>query len=493
MATEKKQQSNTIYVIKLLIGLFLMFGFGFLCPSWGGIAQQGLSAIGIFIGAVFLIATGCGLIPVCCMGLVACYVSGFYDAKSLLSATFGSGTLVQLFFCYALCQALIDSGAGETFAKWVITRKAIQGHPFLFHLAFMLAVLILCGFVDTIGGIVLAYTIEESIRRALGYEEDSNWSMMTILGLHTAAIFGAAALPFKGVPLTIFSAITTPLAELGFEINYAIYIFTIFCAGIVYTVLYNVLFFKVFKVDVSRLKNFDVNSVEGMSNQKFNKSQVIIASAVILCILYSVILLILPKETAFYTFFSGLGQPLWFALLVALLCLIKVDKKPIVNAKHLFSEIPWGVALAVALFTAVGAMLSNADLGVRGWLQQLLSPIFGGMPFLVFMFVMVCVSIIITNFFSNMATGVIIGAIVSPFVVTYAVDFNVNGSAIGAALVAACFFAFMTMPAAAHSPLLHSRPEFEKNPSFIWRRGSVCCLLAAVVITLVSSFFAFIF
>lgn len=115
--SEKKRESTSVYYLKLIIGLFLMFGFGHICPTWGGITQVGVMALGIFIGVVFLIVTGYGLVMPSLVGMFALLLTGFYSSNAMIAATTGSATVFQLILVYALCQAVVECGAGEVMAK----------------------------------------------------------------------------------------------------------------------------------------------------------------------------------------------------------------------------------------------------------------------------------------------------------------------------------------------------------------------------------------
>ena len=158
---------------------------------------------------------------------------------------------------------------------------------------------------------------------------------------------------------------------------------TVFFA--LYVVVFNLFSLYIFRIDMSKLKSFDITKMEGMQNLKITKQQKFVSFVVLCGMMYSILLLFIPKSTGFYGWLSGIGQPLWFALMVSVICLFKVDNKPVVNPEQLFGKIFWGVVLAIAAFTAVGAMLSNNDLGVKTWLSVLLGPLFEDMAFPVFM------------------------------------------------------------------------------------------------------------
>lgn len=69
----EKRHSYLGYAVKLAAGLFLIFVFGRICPSWGGIAQTGIQAIGIFFGLIFLLSNAeFGLILPSLLGFSRC-------------------------------------------------------------------------------------------------------------------------------------------------------------------------------------------------------------------------------------------------------------------------------------------------------------------------------------------------------------------------------------------------------------------------------------
>ena len=100
--------------------------------------------------------------------------------------------------------------------------------------------------------------------------------------------------------------------------------------------------------------------------------------------------------------------------------LLREDGKPLLNEEQTFrSSISWGIVLAVCIFNVIGGMLANPELGVRGWLNALMEPIFTGLPFPVFMLLICFVSTICTNVFANAAVGLIVGTLTMPFAITY--------------------------------------------------------------------------
>ena len=489
--SEKANATSVSYYIKLLICLIFLFLFNRIVPSWGGITEIGIASIGIFIGLILMIVFNFGLIPSSALAIFAIVHSGFSSGTDIIANTIGNNSVVQLFFMFAICNSLIQTGAGEFLAKWMLSRKIIQGRPMLF-LFVLLAVGWFCGPFMGTAGLILLYTIMDYIIKTLGYESDSDFNMTTRIGLQSACMLGMAFLPFKGITLAIFASIAGALEAVGIETNYAYYML----GGAVIAILYCFAFLMamkfIFRVDMSRLRDLDITNMEGMQNLKITRPQIYSIVFSMAAILYTIVQLIIP-EGDFKTYFTGISLWLWTALMLAILSLIRYQGKPVVNPDQLMAKIMWGVIMATAAFTAVGGMMSNNDLGVKTWIASILSPIFGGMSFPVFILVIVIIAALVTNFFSNMATGLIIGSAVAPFCIDYCTTLGVNGSFICLGLISAAMFAFLTMAAAGPAPLLLSQEAFVKKPGYIWTHGLPTLVIGIVIIWAVATTGAYLF
>lgn len=490
-----KQASSASYIVKLLIGLFFIFGFGLVCPPWGGITQVGMTAIGIFLGVVFLIVTGYGLIMPSLVGMFALLLTGYYTSNQLIAATTGSSTVFQLILVYALCEAVVACGAGEVMAKWLITRKVFQGRPLLWTVVFLMACVI-AGALVGIGGVIFTYTILESVRQALGYEMDSKWNKYMSLGLYTAACAGMSIIPFKGVPLIIFGSVESQMVAAGLPVNYGTFMLTSLIISVAYVVVFTFMMKFIFKVDMDALRSFDATKIEGMQNVKMNRQQAWVSVLFLLSMLYSVVIIFLTAEmkaSGIGKLFASIGQPMWFALFLGLMCVVRVEGKPIINAEKCFKDgMSWGVVLAVCVFSVLGAVISSDSEGIKAWLVTLLNPVFGNMAFPMFMFLLVALTLVITNFFSNTAIGLIMSSLTCPFVAIYANEIGISPSVVGSALVMASMFAFLTMAASGTSPLFLGRPCIEKDSKFVYTSGIVMAAVMIVITTVCGTLLAFV-
>ncbi len=346
MGAANQQATPVSYYIKLFICIMFLFFFNKLVPAWGGITDTGMASIGIFIGLVLMIVFNFGLIPSSLIAIFAVVHSGFLNGTDVIGQTIGNGSTVQLFFTFSICNSLIQTGAGAFIAKWMLSRRVIQGRPMVFCFVLLLAGWLSGPFMGS-AGLVLIYTIMDYINDTLGYEKDSDFNMMTRIGLQSAGMIGMAFLPFKGVTLAIFTSIAGALESVGIETNYAYYML----GGAVIALLYCFAFLMamryLFRVDLGRLEALDITRMEGMSDLKITRPQVYSIVFSMAAILYTVVQLFLPRG-AFQEYFSGITLWLWAALMMSVLALLRYKGKPVVEPEQMMEKIMWGVVLATA-------------------------------------------------------------------------------------------------------------------------------------------------
>lgn len=488
---EAKGKTSAAYWIKFLICLLLMFCFRFINLG-GGITTQGSAAIGIFVGLVLMIVWNFGLIQATCLAFAAVVCTGVYNGNTLIGQTIGSSMVVQMLFMFSICNSLLYTGAGEFIAKWLLSRKWIQGKPVIFCMM-MLFVAWLSGPFMGMSGLILLYTIMDNVDDIIGIKHTDNFSMMLRMGIQATEMLGSAFLPFLGIVLAIFNGINVALAEAGIVTNYALYMLGSFVISMLFILGFIALMLFIFRDNVKPLRELDISKIEGMQDLKITKQQKCAIIFTLLAVLYTIISLVAGTTSAFGKFFSDIGLWVWAALMLSLIGIVRVEGKPVVSPDALMSKIMWGAVLACAAFSVVGGMLSNPEFGVRGWITNILGPVFTGMGFPVFLLFIIVITSVITNFFSNMATGLIIGSLVAPFCVLYCNSLGVNGTFMCLGLVQGSMFAYLTMAAAGPAPLLLAQDCFVARPGFIWKRGVPALVLGIICNYVVCLLFSFIF
>ena len=126
-----------MYYMHCVIGLIIMFGFGFL-PAPAPITVLGMQMLGVFFGLLYLWST-CGLIWPSVAGFVALAVFGAGNADSITKLTFGNSHVMMMVFVTAVVVACQEAGVFEYLINWMMTRKFLNGNPWGLSIIFFVA------------------------------------------------------------------------------------------------------------------------------------------------------------------------------------------------------------------------------------------------------------------------------------------------------------------------------------------------------------------
>lgn len=159
MSTQTAPQAKKFdpLVVHIIITTLLMVGFGF-CRRPGALTPYGMRVIGIFFGLIYGWIT-CGLVwP----NLLAFFIVLLFDVMPLnefLAAGLGTDTTMLLIFAIILITAVNESGLGRFMAAWLLSRKILEGRPWMFTAGFLLATFLLTSFANPYVTIIIFWGI----------------------------------------------------------------------------------------------------------------------------------------------------------------------------------------------------------------------------------------------------------------------------------------------------------------------------------------------
>ena len=120
-----------------IIGLAIMFGFRFIPEGvLPNVTSIGLSILGIFIGTIYLWSTVDPLSS-SIIGLFMIAFSGFAPVGQFTAGAFGTPVVIQLWFLMIFIAGLTNRRLTDYIGRWIITRKVIEGKPWVFTAAIL--------------------------------------------------------------------------------------------------------------------------------------------------------------------------------------------------------------------------------------------------------------------------------------------------------------------------------------------------------------------
>ena len=185
----------------------------------------------------------------------------------------------------------------------------------------------------------------------------------------------------------------------------------------------------------------------------------------------------LPAEWGFVQFLTNLNLVGFTMLALAILAIIRVDGKPVLDAARITKEyVSWDLYLLVVVAVYFSGCLMDDATGIKPWLVSILNPLFGSHGQIFFMVILLVAGVIITNFANNAITGAILMQIIVAIAPTLGID---NPVPLAMTTTMAMFLAVLTPAASPYAAVLHANDRITMND--IIKYGGIMVTLALVV------------
>lgn len=444
-----KVKKNTIYTI---IGILIMLFFSYLPIQSQYLTPIGMKVIGIFLGAIFLWSTGNMIWP----SILAIALLGWFGYKpmgEILKDWMGNPTLVMIFFLLLLVGVFQYHKVNDYVARFFLTRKIMEGRPYVFTFIILLGVYLMATFVNPWASVFIFLPIVQNLCQELGFEKrDTYTKLMTILVVMVSLL---------GFPSAYFNG-----TILGLNANYGQisnepmpggkYMLSAMAIGFTCLVVLVLVLRFVIKPDVEKIKNFKVEQILAQKLPKINKKQKIVSVAMILFIvfmLFPVIFTNLGISGLLRKNINGIALTI-----VAVLAFIRVDNEPVLDfPKVMASKFSWPTYFLIASSLLIGGALTDESVGFTKLLENTLNPIFLNMSYGTFLISIVIISILITNIM-NSAVMVLI---LHPIIFSYADISGISGLAICTIVTFVSLgFAAITPSASPYAATLFGQKEY---------------------------------
>ncbi|MGI6224735.1 MAG: SLC13 family permease [Peptococcales bacterium] len=450
-----QSKKETVYYLHTLIFLIITFGFGYL-PTFSTVTEMGMKILGIFLGAlygwIFI-----GLIWPSLICLLALPLSGYMNAKAMFNASFGDPVVQMMFFIFVFCATISYYGLSKYISLWFISRKFVLGKPWMFTFAFLISIFILGGLTSASPAAIIGWSILYGICDVVGYKKGDDYPTIMIFGILFAAQIGMSMIPFKQVPLTVLGAYETMSGQ---GINYGNYMLISVLTCIFLSLAFIIVCKYILKPDVEKLKKIDLEALNIKDELVLNKIQKIIMFFLALLVILLVLPTFLPKGLFFTVFLNKIGSTGVCVLIVAIMCFLKIDGKPLLNFKKMVDTgVAWGIILLLAVVQPLAGAMTNESTGIVKMIISTLDPIFAGKSAVFFILVMGAIAVVITNFINNGAVGVALMPVCYALSVSMGLPPEI--SVIIVTILVHC--AFLTPAASSSAALLHGNEWIKSN------------------------------
>lgn len=443
--------------VHVIIGVIIFLVLALALPRDMGMTQAGILTLATMVMAIyFWLTIGIGWTSLLALGL-CCVFGSLGTSGAILANSFGSTPVAFAMTIIILNNALNDCGITERIANFFITRKIIQGRPWMFIFMFCLSCWVIGLFIDISALVILYIGLSNSILTKMGYEKGSTFGRALYMGMLVSAVISTGATPIGHVVPAIMMSIAA--ATTGTAVSVLSYCLigvptTFICLCITMLVL------KLFiRVDVSKYVAYTKeNAIESAELKPINRDA-IITTIIYLCVIAlwiipDVIKGIAPTVAGFLSA-QGVVVPCIFAIVI--LCLIpkKGEKQGILTYESAIQRVPWTLALFAGTIMMFSTLINAETTGINVFLINLFSPITSAITNpVVLIAIGVLVTIILTNFISNAVAQTVVFTVVASALMATGADINI--SAIAVLIAIGAEIAFMTPAAAPAVPFAYN-------------------------------------
>ena len=473
----KPKLKDNIIFRSIIIPLSLILCFvGQFIPETNGLSSEAFGVIFIFIGVLILWLT----IGIDRPSLLCLFALGFIDSfgfNKVLSSSLGNSTFAFLLFTFICTYALSKTSLIKRIALTFINLKIAQKNSYLFIFFFLLGTLFLGLFISPSVLFVVLLPILNEIVAQLKLEKTDKVAKILMLGLGFTVSISSGMTPIAHV----FPILAINAANL--EVSTFEYIALAFPTGLVLFFLMYLLLIICIRPKKDGL-NFENVTKLKETTQKLDKKDIII----LIIFIVVLFLWIVPSLFEFiyypiYEAFNKYGTIMPPLLGTILLCIIRVDKKPLISVEDAFKNgVPWGSLIMCAATLALGEAIKNEDIGLITYLQSTLGNSLVSLPALVLLIIFALWAAVQTNLSSNMVTATLVATVASTILTSTFSSLNLEATICIIGMIAS--FAFATPPSMPHIAIISASESTSTKEVFIY--GSILMVISIIVSLLIS-------
>ena len=426
-------------IIPLCIALCFVGRF---IPAFGGLTKDGFSVLLIFLGSLILWLT----VGIDWPSLVCLFALGFLDNISfgnVFTSSFGNSTWLFLLFTFICTYALTKTSLIKRIAIAFVDNKVAKKSGYLFILLFLTAVLLLGLFIAPTVLFVVILPILEEIFKVAKIEKGDRIGKVLMMGLgFTVSISSGMTTIAHVFPLLAMSAAGVsvgPIAYMAVGMPVGLLLFAAMIG----------IFFLFARPEVDKLKNLDVSSLKADLPPVGKKDIITVIVFALVVLLWVVPSLFKGVAPEFYNKINGYTTAMPPLLGAIALCIIRVDGQPIIKVDDaLKNGVPWGSLIMCAATLALGAVLTNNDVGLKAFLETNLKSGLTGFGVVGLLIIFAMWAALQTNVSSNMVTATLVAGVAG--VVIGAANNGMNVAAVASIIGMLASFAFATPPSMPH-------------------------------------------
>lgn len=459
--------------VHVLITFALMFGIGFI-PPVSQLTVSGMKILGILIGAIYGI-TFCAPAWPCLLGMFALAALGVAPVGTVLATGIGSDSVMLMIFFFIFVAVLEQNKITEFMATWMITRKVVQGRPWLFSYIMIIGTMFTGALGSSFPAMIVFWGILISVCKMYDIKPFTKYPTVMFMGIAIGGLASSSTWLFRGNPLFV-NATLKQISEGALALNFGIYAAFSFIMWMIVIAGYILMCKYIFKIDLGALSNID-DSVVNKEYLVLNKRQKVTMFYMLLVLVAYCGIGFTPAQSPLGQYFALLGVTLPIALILVLMAVTVIDGEPILDfpkaARH---GVVWDTVILSGALLSISTIMMTTDTGVAQSILAVLSPVFAGKSPIFMCVIIVLISVILTNFMANTTVGLMF----TPVIYSFSLNMGFNPMPLIAMMLVSIHIAYLTPAASPFASLLFGYSNWVK-PGDIYKYGLATCIAMVVV------------
>lgn len=453
--------------IHFIIGTIIMFAFRFIPEGvLPNVTPVGLQVMGVFIGTIYLWSTIDPLTS-SAYSIVMLALTDFAPAAAVLQTCFGNPTVVQLFFLMIYMAGLTDRRLTIYIARWLMTRKMVEGRPWVFTFIMLFGSFLISAFINAFTPIMLFWPVLYGVFEEVGFKKTDKYPKLMLIGIVVAALIGFPVPPYMSNGLALLGSYRAllpnfPVLEAmeGVMVSNASYWIGCFTMGILLLLVVVAVMKFIFRPDVSPLKNITIEMLNRNPLPPMTLAQKIYGYSLAVFIFIMLMPTLLPNLPVL-SFLNKNSFAISVGIVCAMVLLRDADGSPVLRfGSTMGQHFAWPTYFLCTAAILIGGVLTNEATGITAFLNTVLGPMFNGMSGLVFTFALLLIATILTN----ICNSLVIGMILQPVVLTFCAASGVNPAPIITLLTFTVLLSAACTPAASpFAAMLFGNKEWLSN------------------------------
>lgn len=441
-----------------------------------GLTPVGVTVLSLFFGVVYLWGTVDTLWP-CFLGILLLGISDFAPMNQILMGFMGNPNTVLIFMLFIFGAALIRSQIAVYLARWLMTRKIVEGRPWVLTSMILFATY-LVAYVEQVSSMFIMWPALYLIFKECGFKKGDKYVSLMVVNTLIMVLLSFAGDPIKGGAfylVTNLYGLAASNPELQVQpINPALYLlFSVIISLVVLAVLLFVMRF-IYRVDISSLKNIDINILRKNELPPMTWKQ---KGILVLFFTYMAWMLLpglLPASNPLAMFLRAnlMGGSLF---IVFLLSFVQFKGESIADIVQTNAAFPWRVFFLIATAFALGNAVVSPSTNVTIMMEYLLRDWFAGLNYTLLIIAIVGIAIIVTNFCNSVVAGIMFTPVIIPLC---------NAMGFSPYPVLACFFFVVLVGAATPAASPYAAMLFDNDEWICKKDAFHYSIVASIIVVL---------